>query len=146
MSRKRPRVIGTTPEAIARAEQALGRPLPQSFRAWLMQNNGRWGCGAIRVFPVLDDRDPRSTWDSIERKFRESWLKWREIHTDSDLSSLLPFAEFGTGDFYCFDYSRTDCTGEQPVVLWSHETGDTEDRADTFGEFVTAVEEREIHD
>jgi hypothetical protein len=146
MSNKRPRIIGTTPETIARAEKAIGRLFPQSFRAWLTKNNGRWGLDAIRVFPVLDDRDPRSTWDSIDRQFHERWKQWRNIHAESDLSHLLPFAEFGTGDYYCFDYSKTDSTGESPVVLWSHETGETEERADSYGAFVLAIEKRTIRD
>jgi hypothetical protein len=49
---------------------------------------------------------------------------------------LLPFAECGNGDYYCFDYSRKQANGETPVVLWSHETGEIEERAETFPEFV----------
>ncbi len=31
---------------------------------------------------------------------------------------------------------RTQADGETPIVLWSHETGETEERAETFAEFV----------
>ena len=144
MSKKHPRVIGTTPEAISRAEQALGRALPLSFRAWLIQHNGRWGLDAIKVFPVLDDRDQRSTWDSIVRNYQEGWQQWLSIRPATAV--LLPFAEFGTGDYYCFDYSHSDATGEPRVVLWSHETGETEHRADSFGEFVEIAEAGELRD
>jgi cell wall assembly regulator SMI1 len=144
VSRKHPRVIGTTPEAISRAEQALGRSLPLSFRKWLLQHNGQWGIDAIKVFPVLDDRDQRSTWDSIVRNYQQVGQQWLRIHPATE--QLLPFAEFGTGDYYCFDYSQTDTTGEPPVVLWSHDTGTTEHRADCFTEFVELAESGEFHD
>jgi hypothetical protein len=130
MSSKRSRVIGTTDDAIARAEAALGRALPPSFRAWLRQNNGK-GIEGVAIFPVMDQRDPRMTWDSIDRQFREGWARWLDNFSDEqrDFTHLLPFADFGTGDYYCFDYSRLDSQGEAPVVRWSHETGDTDDRA-----------------
>jgi len=144
MSKKSPRLVETTPEAISRAEDALGRKLPLSFRAWLLRNNGRWGLDAIRVFPVLDDRDQRSTWDSIVRNYRERWQQWLRIRPGC--TQLLPFAEFGTGDYYCFDYSQPDPTGELPVMLWYHETGETEHCADSFAEFVKLAESRLLND
>jgi hypothetical protein len=49
---------------------------------------------------------------------------------------LLPFSEFGTGDYYCFDYSEINSKEEIPVVLWSHETGKTEFRSANFEEFL----------
>lgn len=131
------RVIGTTNESLDRAEGELGRRLPPSYREWLLENNGRY-LDAIRVFPVLDDRDVRTTWDSIVRNFKEGWSEWLStLDTDGDeFAHLLPFAEFGTGDFYCFDYSVVRDDGEAPVVIWSHEDGLLEPRGDDFGEFV----------
>ncbi len=49
---------------------------------------------------------------------------------------LLPFADFGTGDYYCFDYEGVPSDQEPPVVHWSHETGETEPRATSFRDFV----------
>ena len=147
MSQKRPRVIGTTPDAILRAEAALRQSLPKSFRSWLLEHNGT-ALNYVCIFPVLDDRDQRSTWDSIDRRFRSGWTEWLEIHRDAhhDLSVLLPFGDFGTGDYYCFDQSLIGAFGEAPVVLWSHETADTEHRADSFSEFVEGVLAGRIHD
>lgn len=130
------RVIGTTEEALLRAEVSLGRTLPQSFRAWLKQNNGK-GIEDVTVFPVLDDRDPRKTWDSIVRQFGQ-WQSYCEdaFGSHGKFQSLLPFASFGTGDYYCFDYSRPGPSGEPSVVHWSHETGDTTSRGESFDAFV----------
>ena len=57
MSKKRPRVIGTTEEAIVKAETELNFCFPSSFREWLIQNNGL-GFESISIFPVFDERDP----------------------------------------------------------------------------------------
>lgn len=132
------RVIGTTLDAIHAAELELGRPLPKSFADWLLENNGK-NLGALVVFPVFDARDPRKTWESIVRHFKERWLEWRENFSDSslDLSQLLPFAEFGTGDYYCFDYGMLGDAGEPVVVLWLHESGKTLVISDNFSAFLT---------
>jgi cell wall assembly regulator SMI1 len=137
MSAKHPRVIGTTEEAIARAEGSLKRMLPPSFREWILANNGL-GISDITIFPVRDERDPRKTWESIDYRFRNSWAAWlRNFEDDNrDFPHLIPFAEYGTGDFYCFDYSKPSSGGEVAVVRWSHETGETELRARSFSEFV----------
>ena len=137
MSRKRPRIIGTNEEAVAKAETELNFKFPSAFRYWLIQNNGL-GFEGISIFPVLDERDPRMTWDSIVRNYNETWLAWLENFEDEEISfeHLLPFAEFGTGDYYCFDYSKINSNKEIPVVHWSHETGESEFRASNFEEFL----------
>jgi|SRR5215213_2888215 len=137
MSNKKPRIIGTTEEAVTKAETELNFKFPNSFRNWLIQNNGL-GFEGISIFPVFDERDARKTWDSIVRNYNENWLAWLENFSDEDLSfeHLLPFAEFGTGDYYCFDYSKIDSKGETPIVHWSHETGETKFRGENFQDFL----------
>lgn len=129
--------IGTTAPAIAAAEQALGRTLPAAHAQWLLQNNGR-ALGALTVFPVYDAANARKTWESIDRHYREGWQEWRGNAGDGDNagSALLPFAQFGTGDYYCFDYAQPGPTGEPVVVLWSHETGATTAVAPDFTAFL----------
>lgn len=137
MSEKRRRVIGTTEDAIARAEKELGFQFPPSFRLWLLANNGL-GAEGVNIFPVYDERDPRKTWDSIVRNYRDNWMGTLEnfVGEEMNFEPLLPFGEFGTGDYYCFDYSRLRTNAEAPVVHWSHDTGETEERAETFTEFL----------
>jgi len=95
----------------------------------------------------MDDRDPRTTWDSIDRRFCEGWAGWLANFEDEDrdFTDLLPFADYGTGDYYCFDYSHFDLLGEAPVVRWSHETGDTAERASSFSEFTYRVRKGDFH-
>src|SRR5687767_217647 len=98
MSSKRPRVFGTSDDAIAKAEVALSRRFPPSFRAWLMENNGR-GIEGVTIFPVMDPRDARMTWDSIDRRYREGWREWLSNFEGEQrvFEHLLPFADYGTG-------------------------------------------------
>ena len=137
MSKKRPRVIGTTENAITKAETELKFNFPFSFRNWLIQNNGI-GIEDISIFPVFDERDQRKTFDSIVRNYNVNWLGWIENFENEEIKfeHLLPFAEFGTGDFYCFDYSKISSDEEPVVVCWSHETGETEIRANNFEDFL----------
>lgn len=137
MSKKRPRVIGTIQDAIIKTEIELNFKFPSSFRGWLIQNNGLDFEG-ISIFPVFDERDPRKTFNSIVRNYNENWLAWLENFEDKEISfgHLLPFAEFGTGDCYCFDYSEIHQNKEISVVHWSHETGETEFRGENFEDFL----------
>jgi len=116
-----------------------------AFRSWLIENNGK-GLESVSIFPILDDRDQRKTWDSIVRH-REVWLDYcAEVFgpVTSEQEALLPFADFGTGDYYCFDYARLSQNGEPMVVHWSHETGETTPRGDSFHDFVTRLKAGEF--
>lgn len=139
MSNKRPRIIGTTVNAITKAESQLNFKFPPSFRKWLIANNGL-GIKDITVFPVFDERDPRKTCDSIVREYNVNWLAWLKNFEDRSFEHLLPFANFGTGDYYCFDYNQIDSNGDTQVVHWSHETGKTEFRGNSFEDFLEKFE------
>ena len=93
---------------------------------------------AVSIFPVFDPRDPRKTADSIVDEYFGNWQSWvHDVFRDADeFAFLLPFTYFGTGDYYCFDYRRPGASGEVPVVLWNHETGQCEYRAPDFATFV----------
>lgn len=131
------RVIGTTIDAILAAEAELGRQLPESLSKWLLANNGKT-LDSLTIFPVYDKRDPRKTWDSIARTFRGNWRSWINNFPENQKKpeELLPIAEFGTGDYYCLDYSKTGISGEPIITKWSHETGETTFIAESFSEFL----------
>lgn len=137
---KRPRVLGTTEEAIDVEESLLRRELPRSFRVWLLENNGLDIAG-VHIYPVRDERDIRKTWESLSYNLEKGWAAWLPNFEDEkiDLSYLLPFADYGTGDYYCFDYAAPCNGNERPVVRWSHETGETEFRAKDFTQFKDKV-------
>ena len=142
---KRNRVIGTTAETIAKEEDLLGRNLSESFRSWLLQNNGL-DIEGVHIYPARDERDIRKTWESLAYNYENGWAAWLENFADDeiDFSHLLPFADIGTGDYYCFDHSGEKDNGEVPVVIWLHETGQTEFRAKDFNEFEKKVRSGEF--
>lgn len=133
------RVIGTSLDAINNAEKDIGYTFPKSFSEWLLKNNGKTLNG-LSIFPVFDSRDPRKTWDSISRHFKEDWKEWLENFSDEniDFSFLLPFSSFGTGDYFCFNYAKLGHAKEPVIVIWSHETGEVTEIADCFSEFVAS--------
>ena len=136
---KHARVIGTSEAAISKAELELGFTFPESFRNWLLLNNGR-SIEDITIFPVFDERDARKTWDSIVRNYNNNWKSWLDNYgSQFDFSNLLPFGEFGTGDYFCFDFSQ-QVADEPAVVIWSHETGRTENVASDFQKFIEMAE------
>jgi cell wall assembly regulator SMI1 len=146
MSGRTERVIGTTEESVTMAEQELKRKFPTSYRDWILQYNGK-GIEVVDLFPVFDPRDPRKTWDSITRNYQGNWQDWLENVAECgfDSSMLLPIGTYSNGDYCCLDFGDVREDGEAPVVLWSHETGDTEPRATTFGEFLIKLDNHEFH-
>ena len=137
---KRSRVIGTTEEKIKKEEASLNRDLPPSFRKWLLENNGL-DIEGVHIYPIRDERDVRKTWESLTYNLENGWAAWLDNFEEEEMhfSHLLPFADYGTGDYYCFDYSSINNVGECPVVRWSHETGETELRAKNYSEFTEKV-------
>lgn len=141
MKKEHPRVVGTTESAISIAESELGFEFPLSFREWLLENNSK-SIEDVTIFPVYDERDPRKTWDSIVRNFKENWLPWlRNNGHSACVEHLLPFGEIGTGDYFCFDLSSITEKSEAPVVIWLRETGKTELVSSDFAQFVRMAEE-----
>lgn len=144
VNKKHPRVIGATERAIFNAESELGVKFPLSFRSWLLENNGKT-VENVTIFPVYDERDPRKTWDSIVRNFKENWRSWLENFGDTyDFGHLLPFGEFGSGDYYCFDFSSVVADSEVPVVIWRHDSGQTKLVAKDFAQFIRRVIEGDL--
>ena len=144
---KHPRVIGTTLEAIGKAEAETNFQFPASFREWLLQNNGL-GIEGIHVFPVFDERDPRKTWASITKEHETAKSYWADVFEceEQSFENLLAFANYGTGDYFCFDYSSPTAPGECLVVLVSHETGERSIRANSFTEFAAKAASGEFND
>jgi hypothetical protein len=144
MNRKRLKIIGTNPVAISETETDLGFRFSPSFREWIIENNGAQIAGIHKIYPVFDRFRPVATGISLNSFYREGWLQWVAVIADSggpsDFGHLLPFGEAANGDCYCFDYSRQRSDGETPIVLWSHDTGETQDRAETFVGFVRKAE------
>jgi hypothetical protein len=92
MSSKHPRVFGTTEEAIAKAESALGRRFPPSFRAWLLQNNGH-SIEGVTIFPVI-------SWETT------IWSSTPSFQSDGKASTLLCIVMIDPTS--CFSWARQE--------------------------------------
>ena len=134
----RSRIIGTVEEAVEIEEALLGRKLPPSFRKWLLENNGQ-GLDDIHIYPVRDERDTRKTWESLSYLLEHEWAESVSEFRQTLYAHLLPFADAGNGDFYCFDYSVVETNDERPVVFWSHETGEVSSVATGFTAFAAML-------
>ena len=130
----RSRITGTVEEALPIEESLLGRKLLRSFCDWLLENNGL-DIDEVHIYPVRDERATRKIWESLSYLLNNDWVECLARIKGTIYAHLLPFADFGTGDFYCFDYSVPERIGERPVVLWSRETGNADLVATDFKEF-----------
>jgi hypothetical protein len=127
-------------EAIEVEESLFGRKLPWSFKDWLLENNGL-DIAEIHIYPVRDERDTRKNWESLSYLMKHDWIEGLRKFNREIYSHLVPFADFGTGDFNCFDYSVAEIKGERPIVLWSHASGETDFFAADFKAFESKVQD-----
>ena len=74
MSYKRKRFIGTSEEAIAKAEKELNFKFSFSFRSWIIQNNGL-GIEGVNVIPVFDERDPQKNFRFYCQKLQNKLVR-----------------------------------------------------------------------
>jgi hypothetical protein len=120
------------PALVAAAERALGLTFPPTYRRFVL-DMGAGGVGAFEVYGVTGDDFTNS---SVPNGI---WV------TLSDRAAGMPghlvvVGETGMGENYVLDTSRTDATGECPVVIWvpgASQPGDElEHVADDFGTFL----------
>ena len=135
------RIIGTTRVFIEREEKQLGRKLPTDFVNWIMENNTR-SLGGLTIHPIRDDRNLRQSWDSIAKVY-EKWSNNDSI-PEQVRNSKIPFADYGTGDVFCFDSSPD--AENSAIFLWPHEHDDTLKFVNCFSEFIDIVEANLLDD
>ena len=131
--------VGERPdELVAQAEEALGSRFPPSYRSFV----GELGAGDIageEFYGVIDDDfDNSSVPDAV-------WLTLQQREDSGLPPNLIIVYGDAEGAYYALDTSRTDGSGEHPVVLWTpgaSEPGDElEAVAGDFGElFRTRIE------
>lgn len=127
-------IIGTVEAAISIEEAKLGRKLPDSFRQWLLEFNGS-NLADLHIYPVRDERDTRKTWNSLAHNLHGEWASQLKEFDHTIFAHLLPFADCGFDDYYCFDYSQQPHRDEPPIVRWSGASGLTQAIAESFDEF-----------
>lgn len=63
---------------------------------------------------------------------------------DENSENLIAIAEDGTGDYLCLKVE--DGRAKDPIFLWLHESGETEELAPTFKDFIIATTQEELED
>jgi len=101
-----------TEAEIEEAEQALGAPLPDSFR-WFQLEFGDFQHGPLDIYTVRHAEPPPYDIVGINRNART------ELHPRLP-AHLIAFSDNGGGDYLCFDTTRREAN-ECPVVWWDHE-------------------------
>ena len=109
----------------------------------MLKNNGQ-DLGEIHIYPVRDERDTRKTWESLVYNLEHEWTESVSEFKQALFAHLLPFADAGNGDFYCFDYSVAEKDGERPVIVWSRESGEAVSFAPDFSAFETIILQTEF--
>ena len=129
----RSRFVGARdPALVTAAEEALGVPLPPTYRRFVTELGagsvgGREFYGAIDE-NFVDSSIPDGIWLTLDERERFGFPK-----------HLVIVGDTGMGEYYVLDTSRRDDKGESPVVIWvagqSQEGDDLEVVAPDFGSF-----------
>lgn len=105
--------LGTTEEAIAKAETEMGVSFPDGLKKVWLTSNGLELSGGWRLFPVFDPREPRKTCGHIgNENTRERWSYMDE--------SLVSIADGDTGNQLVL--VREGQRLGDIIYLWNHET------------------------
>lgn len=129
-------------EAIARAERRIGRALPPTYCAFLLEQDG-W-CRFFDGATLLGTKDlgkasyadlAQAAFEAAETPIPEGGAPWSRV--GGRPGDLIPFGIDPTGStLFAFDPSSTDRFGEMSVVAWIHEIGI---RSASFPEFLEAI-------
>jgi antitoxin YobK len=120
---------GAKPESlVTRAEAALGLTFPRSYRRFVLE----LGCGDINgleVFGLIDDNFENSAVPN------GIWLTLNERRAIGLDPAFVIVGEAGDGTYYALDTRRVDSAGEAPVVRLSVDGKQSEEVADSFGDY-----------
>lgn len=117
---------------VSAAEEALGVPLPPTYRRFVTEL-GAGSVGGREFYGAIDENFlgssiPDGIWLTLDERERFGFPK-----------HLVIVGDTGMGEYYVLDTSRRDADGECPVVIWaagqSREDDDLEVVAPDFGSF-----------
>jgi hypothetical protein len=129
-------------DAVTRAERRIGRELPPSYRAFLLQHDGWFGFfdGAT----LLGTKDlgkasyadlAQAAFEAAETPVPDGGAPWSRV--GGRPGDMIPFGIDPSGTtLFTFDPTTTDANGEMGVVAWIHEIGI---RSTGFPEFLETI-------
>jgi hypothetical protein len=130
------------PDSVSRAERRIGRALPPSYRAFLLQNDGWFAFfdGAA----LLGTKDlgkasyadlAQAAFEAAETPVPDGGAPWSKV--GGRPGDMIPFGIDPSGTtLFTFDPTTADASGEMAVVAWIHEIGI---RSTGFPEFLEAI-------
>ena len=121
---------GAKPEAlVSKAEAALGLKFPPSYRRFLLEL-GRGDIAGLEVFGLINDNFEKSTVPN------GIWLTLGERRSANLNSAYVIVGDGGDGSYYALDTGRADDHGESPVVILSVDGAQSQDVAESFGQYL----------
>ena len=118
---------------ISQAETVLGLQFPPTYRCFLR----RFGCGSIAGLEIYGIVDENFTDSSVPDGV---WLTLTEREHSQLPTPLVLITDTGDGGYFAIDTSRTNGSGENPIVVWfpglSKSLESAETIAEDFGEFL----------
>lgn len=125
---------GVPVEIVADAEHHLGLKFPPSYRWWLLHYGAGYlnGCELQGLYPQkVAERDPRRalSGDIIDLAHRNASSAHYPAH-------LLEFLSYEKDQAYFFDTQQGSPNGEWPVVRIGNGSGQPEQVAGSFAEFL----------
>ncbi|MDZ5783371.1 SMI1/KNR4 family protein [Marinococcus luteus] len=107
--------------------------LPREYKKILRECNG--GRPRFNVYDSLTEKERMvKGLLPIGEEYNNNPLQVKDLLEKKSLERLVPFAEDPGGNYLCFKYINTAAAPK--VVLWEHETNNTEEVADSFEEFL----------
>lgn len=136
---------GAGADALSRAEEALGQPLPAELRESLLRHDGDYDCGIIGGWSLMSAdsiaREARMMADLVDKgtfaqaqgakhpRIRSTWWNKRWI----------PFVSSMSGHFFCVDMDPAPGGQRGQVVLFMHDSEDRYLVADSLGDWMDAI-------
>jgi hypothetical protein len=119
---------------IERAEKALGKALPQSYREFLL----RWNGAVLYRTEYVSGCTIFGTDEVVERN--RIWREYELLPRELDSNALI-FVDWGDGDYIAFDTARQDTEGEYTVLDGDHNISPSEWNTicDTFEEWLARL-------
>lgn len=137
-------ITPVTDDDFIQYEQLCGCKLPDDFKNYVKQNNGKvpqkakvtntmmkdtgWEATIYMMFS-FSPKDKSNAFDQF-KDFHDTEKGWGVTE------KLCPFATDGGGNVFCLDYQR----GNPVISFWNHEESKTTPISDTFSNFIASLE------
>lgn len=137
-------ITPVTDDDLIQYEQLCGCKLPNDFKNYIKQNNGKVPAKAKVSRTMMKDVGCDATLYTMfsfsPKDPRNAFVQFKDFHDTEKgwgvTEKLCPFAMDGGGNMFCLDYQR----GNPVISFWNHEESKTTPISDTFSNFIESLE------